>query len=309
MGTPEFSVPALRVLLERAEVLAVYTQPDRAVGRGLQVQPTPVKKLALESGVPVFTPEKVSVESEVERIRNLNPDFIIVVAYGQILKPSVIDIPRWGTLNIHSSLLPRWRGAAPIHWALLSGDSKTGITTMKIVPKLDAGDILLQEETPISLSDTATSLHDRLADVGARLIIRTMSGILDGTIHPRVQNESEVTYAHKLTKEMEWLGPAMRLSEIDLRVRALNPWPGVRVLNTEGKSFKIKKGRPGAPRSTGAVWSLTEKMGSLWITALDGDYEILEIQEEGKKALSAAEFINGSRGRGLEFPMLLKEHT
>jgi methionyl-tRNA formyltransferase len=188
MGTPDFAVPTLKKLIEHAEVVAVYTQPDKPVGRGLQLQPSPVKKVAMEHGIAVFTPEKVSLPEEVEILKKYNADFFVIVAYGQILKLSVIETPKYGCINIHSSLLPRWRGAAPIHWALMSGDTETGITTMRIVPKLDAGDILLQAKTKISSHDTAESLHDRLSLMGAELIMPTLNGIVENTIKPIPQD-------------------------------------------------------------------------------------------------------------------------
>ena len=226
MGTPEFSVPTLETLIRETDVVAVYTQPDRPVGRGLKLQPSPVKALAMAHGIPVFTPERVSVPEEIERIRALAPDFSVVVAYGQILKPEVIGVPKYGTINIHSSLLPRWRGAAPIQWAILSGDRETGITTMMIVPKLDAGDILLQESTPIADDDTAETVHDRLSAMGARLILPTLEGVRSGSVTPRIQDETRVTYAKKLVKEMEQLDWSLSVRELDLQVRGLFPWPG-----------------------------------------------------------------------------------
>jgi methionyl-tRNA formyltransferase len=306
MGTPEFAVPALRSLLGQTQVVAVYTQPDKAVGRGLQVQPTPVKRLALEAGIPVFTPEKVSVPEEVERIRALAPDFIVVVAYGQILKPAVIELPKVAIVNIHSSLLPRWRGAAPIHWAILAGDEETGITTMKIVPKLDAGDILLQEKTKITAEDTTQTLHDRLAEMGAQLIVKTVEGLLNQTIKPEPQNEARVTYAHKLTKEMENLDWTQSATEIDRAVRALNPWPGTKIQTQSGLMIKIKKGRPSRQSfAQQAEGTLDEQMGSLFLVCRGSFYEIFELQEEGKKVMKSADFLNGARGRGLQFPITL----
>ena len=301
MGTPEFSVPALKALIDHAEVLAVYTQPDKPVGRGLQMQPSPVKRAAMERRIPVFTPEKVSLPEEVERLRAYQADFFVIVAYGQILKLPVIEAPRYGTINIHSSLLPRWRGAAPIHWALLSGDAETGITTMMIVPKLDAGDILLQEKTPITDEDTAQSLHDRLSEMGAKLILPTLQGLMDGTLKPRPQDETQVTYAHKLTKEMEVLDWTKAASEIDRSVRALNPWPGTRI-EDQGLKLKIKKGAPDAHTANANPGALFQRFGGLYAACGRGSYRILEVQEEGKKAISANDFLNGLRNRGVRLP-------
>jgi len=309
MGTPEFAVPALKTLIEATQVLAVYSQPDRPVGRGLQLRPSPVKELAVQAGVPVYTPEKVSVPEEIERIRSLNPDFIVVVAYGQILKLPVIEAPRFGTINIHSSLLPRWRGAAPIQWALLSGDAETGISTMRIVPKLDAGDVLLQESISITNEDTAETLHDRLSELGAKLILPTLEGVAQGSLRGIAQEESKVTYAHKLQKEMEMIDWKRSAREVDLGVRALNPWPGTRIETVSGLKIKIKKGRtvsysPGRPGPAGTLHSFG---GELFLQCAQGAYQILELQEEGKRAVSGQDFLNGLQGRGIDLPIQLKE--
>jgi methionyl-tRNA formyltransferase len=306
MGTPEFSVPTLEALIREADVVAVYTQPDRPVGRGLKLQPSPVKALALSHGIPVFTPERVSVPEEVERIRSLSPDFSVVVAYGPILKPEVIGIPKFGTINIHSSLLPRWRGAAPIQWAILSGDLETGVTTMMIVPKLDAGDVLLQESTRITPEDTAETVHDRLSEMGARLILPTLEGLRSGTIAPRPQDESRVTYAKKLVKEMEQLDWSRNAVQVDLQVRGLYPWPGTRIETLEGARIKIKKGRPVDRFDVGVPGTLQEHAGRLMLKCGGGAYEILELQEEGKKPVTAGQYLNGMKGRGVSLPMALK---
>lgn len=306
MGTPEFSVPTLETLIRETDVLAVYSQPDRPVGRGLKLQPSPVKALALEHGIPVFTPERVSTPEEIERIRSLAPDFSVVVAYGQILKPEVIGIPKYGTINIHSSLLPRWRGAAPIQWAILSGDRETGVTTMMIAPKLDAGDMLLQESTVISDEDTAETLHDRLSSMGARLILPTLEGLRAGTVVPRVQDEARVTYAKKLIKEMEHLDWRGSVRQVDLQVRGLHPWPGTRIETESGLRIKIKKGRPADVSLAGVAGTLQEHFGRLLLKCGEGVYEVLELQEEGKKSVTCGEFMNGMKGRGVTLPLSLK---
>jgi methionyl-tRNA formyltransferase len=307
MGTPEFSVPTLKKLIAETEVLAVYTQPDKPVGRGLQMQASPVKRVALEAGLAVFTPEKVSLPEEMEKLKAFNADFFVVVAYGQILKLPVIEAPKYGTINIHSSLLPRWRGAAPIHQAILAGDLETGITTMLIAPKLDAGDILLQEKTPISSEDTTQSVHDRLSEMGAQMILPTLMGLKSGAICPQVQDESKVTYAHKLTKEMENLDWKKAAKQLDLSVRALNPWPGTRIETADGMKLKVKRGKPESRNLNAAAGTLLDHMGGLCIQCGDGAYQILEIQEDGKKAISAGEFLNGLKNRQIKLPISLKE--
>jgi methionyl-tRNA formyltransferase len=195
MGTPEFAVPALSAIQANPPntIVGVYTQPDKPVGRGLDVRASAVKLRALELGLPVYQPAKLSQPGEFEKLQALNPDVIVVAAYGQILRKNVLDLPRLGCINIHSSLLPRWRGASPIQRALLAGDPVTGITTMHLVEKLDAGDILLQNTTPISSEDTASSLHDRLALLGAELILPTLEGLRQGTLKGLKQDELNIT--------------------------------------------------------------------------------------------------------------------
>ncbi len=308
MGTPDFAVPTLRMLIENEEVVAVYSQPDKPVGRGLKMQPSPVKALALEHNIPVFTPVKISVPEEIERLKAFQPDFCVVVAYGQILKLPVIEAPKYGTINVHSSLLPRWRGAAPIQWAILGGDQETGVTTMMIAPKLDAGDMLLQEKTKISSEDTAESVHDRLSALGAKLILPTLRGLVDGSVKRVVQDESQVTYASKLTKEMEIIDWSKPAKSVDLSVRALNPWPGTKIETTGGLKIKIKKGTPrsNVPGAKKAPGILIESGGEILMSCGEDFYQLLEVQEEGKKAVSGQDFLNGLKGRGIALPFELK---
>jgi methionyl-tRNA formyltransferase len=328
LGTPEFAVGPLKKLIAETEVVAVYSQPDKPVGRGLKMQASPVKQLALENNIPVFTPDKISVPEEVERLKHFAPDFIVVVAYGQILKMSVIEVPKIAIVNIHSSLLPRWRGAAPIQWAILGGDQETGVSTMMIVSKLDAGDILLQEKTPISAEDTAETVHDRLSEIGARLIVPTLRGLKDGSVPRRVQDESKVTYAHKLTKEMDQLLFTETAHAIDLKVRALNPWPGTKIeveitVSDAAKikpgeklvvattlKIKIKKGRPiENPPLRMRAGELVSSGGQLLMGCANSVYQILELQEEGKKSISGSDFLNSLGNRGLSLPLHLKLPT
>lgn len=297
MGTPDFAVPSLAAAHELCDILAVYTQPDRPVGRGLEVKPPPVKIKAQELGLPVFQPAKLSQPGELERLTALAPDLLIVVAYGQILKQSVLDIPVLGCVNVHSSILPRWRGAAPIQWAILAGDRETGVSTQKMVLKLDAGDVLDVERTPISPEDTAQTLHDRLAMLGARVLSRTIEGLVAGTLNPAPQDESRVTIATKLTKEMERLDPAKRVAELDRQVRALNPWPGTSVvLGGTSERLKIRKVRL-RPEVISRPGRLFESGGRLFLGASDGCLEVLELQPDGKRAQSASEFLSGKKGR------------
>ena len=302
MGTPEFSVPALAALRQNFSILGVYTQPDRPFGRGLGKKPSPVKKKALELGLPVFKPQHFDAD-EVQRLRLFNPDLIVVVAYGQILKRDVLDIPRFGCVNIHSSLLPRWRGAAPIQRAILSGDSETGVTTMQIVEKLDAGGVLMQKKTRILEEDTAETLHDRLSHLGAELIVPTVQGVVSGQLQSVEQDETQVTYAKKLTKEMEWLDLHESADVLQRRIRALNPWPGTSVQIQDGKKFRkklmIRKAKlHRGLENQGEKGIIFEKAGTLFLEPRGGGgtLELLTLQWEGKKAVGAAVFLNGFRG-------------
>jgi len=305
MGTPEFAVPALEVVAKAFDVVAVYTQPDRPVGRGLEVKASSVKLQAARLGIPVHQPERLSMPGEFEKLAVFAPDVIVVVAFGQILKRNVLDLPRLGCVNIHSSLLPRWRGAAPIQHAILAGDNESGVTTMKLVEKLDAGAILLQEKTPITPSDTGSTLHDRLAEIGARLILPTLRGLADGTIAAHEQNEAHVTYASKLTKEMEVLDFARTSVELDRQIRALNPWPGTTLLLESGDRLKIKEAKLWKDIS-GPVGSIYEKAGMLLLGTAQGSLELVRLQFQGKKEVNAAAFLNGLRGRGQVLPIRLK---
>ncbi len=301
MGTPEFAVPSLQAAHSKYQIVGVYTQPDRPVGRGLEVRVSPVKAEALRVGLPVFQPQKLSLPGEFEKLQALAPDLILVVAYGQILKKNVLELPRLGCVNVHSSLLPRWRGAAPIQWAILGGDAKTGVTTMHLVEALDAGDILLQESTPISEKDTAGTVHDRLAQMGADLVVPTVEGLQAGTLRGRPQILEQVTYAAKLTKEMEWLKPREETaSQLDLKIRALNPWPGTSLQLDQ--RLKVKKAFP-RPDVKGTPGQIFEKAGMLMLGTTQGSLELQTLQWEGKKEVDAGGFLNGLRGRGQILPI------
>lgn len=301
MGTPEFACLALEAVQREHRIVGVYTQPDKPVGRGLDLRPTPVKAKALEFGLPIFQPEKLSLPGEFEKLQALAPDVIVVVAYGQILRKNVLDLSRLGCVNIHSSLLPRWRGAAPIQWAILGGDKESGISTMKLVEKLDAGDILLQSHTPLSENETAGTLHDRLARMGAELIGPTLAGLEAGTLKGVAQDEALVTYASKLTKEMELLNPDESAEVLERRVRALNPWPGTSLM-IGGQRLKVKRAKLRAD-IRGNEGKIFERAGMLLLGTPGGSVELLSVQWDGKKEVDAAGFMNGLKGRGQAFPL------
>lgn len=298
-GTPEFAVPPLRALLDSPhDICGVYTQPDRPAGRGRKLTPSPVKVLAQESGLPVFQPETLKDETAQAQLRNLKPDLMVVVAYGLLLPRAVIDIPPLGCINIHASLLPRWRGAAPIQRSILAGDSETGVTIMYIEPRLDAGPMLLKKACPIGPDDTAGDLHDRLSRIGAEALLETLPSIADGTAQPEIQDESLVTHAVKINKDdaqLDWSRPA---AELQCQVRAFNPWP---VAETVYRDQILR-----VWRATVVPESRSEIPGTLLIDGENLDVvtghdclRLLEIQLPGGKRISARDFINGHPETGL----------
>ena len=298
-GTPEFAVPPLHALLDSPhDICGVYTQPDRPVGRGRKLTPSPVKVLAQESGLPVFQPETLKDETAQAQLRNLKPDLMVVVAYGLLLPRAVIDIPPLGCINIHASLLPRWRGAAPIQRSILAGDSETGVTIMYIEPRLDAGPMLLKKACPIGPDDTAGDLHNRLSRIGAEALLETLPSIAAGTAQPEIQDESLVTHAAKINKDdaqLDWSRPA---AELQCQVRAFNPWP---VAETVYRDQILR-----VWRATVVPESRSEPPGTLLIDGENLDVvtghdclRLLEIQLPGGKRISARDFINGHPETGL----------
>ncbi|MBI4775042.1 MAG: methionyl-tRNA formyltransferase [Deltaproteobacteria bacterium] len=294
MGTPEFAAVHLSKLLDAAcKVIVVVTQPDRRKGRGGKVQESPVKQLALERGLKVLQPGRVGDPEVVSQLTSFAPDVMVVVAYGQLLPRSVLDVPRLGTINVHGSLLPAYRGAAPVNWALIHGENVTGVTTMMLDEGLDTGDILLQAEMSIEPEDTAGTLVDRLAHVGADLLLDTLSKLEDNTL-PRVpQDHSKATYAPKLTKGdglIKWNGSAVSIVN---GVRGLDPWPGAYTFlgDKRLRLFGASQGTGSRTGPPGTVLGLTES--SLEVAAGEGSVEVREMQMEGRKRLPAVEFLKG----------------
>ena len=293
LGTPEFAVPTLERAFEAGhEVAAVVTQPDRPKGRGRRLAAPPVKETALRLGLPVYQPESIRTPEAIELFGSLKPDAMVVVGYGKIIPQAVIDIPPRGIVNVHASLLPRYRGAAPVQWAVANGETATGVTTMRIDAGLDTGDILLQRETAIGPRETAVELAERLAAMGAALLVETLAGLERGEIVPRPQNSAEATFAPVLKKEdgrIEWRRPAQ---EIANRIRGFTPWPGC-YTHLRGKALEICRacavgGGTGEPGSAHPV------RGRLVVTCGEGTaLEILEVQMEGRKRMDAAAFQNG----------------
>ncbi|QSA96808.1 methionyl-tRNA formyltransferase [Methylococcus sp. EFPC2] len=298
-GTPDFAVPTLRMLLASGhEIAAVYTQPDRPAGRGRKTQPSPVKELALAHGIPVIQPESLRPAEEQDRLRSYGADLMVVIAYGLILPKAVLEIPRLGCVNVHASLLPRWRGAAPIQRAILAGDAETGVTIMCIEPKLDAGPMLHKARTPIAPLESAQDLHDRLAVLGAEALRASLPGIETASLQPEIQDESGVTYAEKLEKReaaIDWTRPAV---ELERQVRAFNPWP---VAETTWRGSILRIWRAEAlEREAGAEPGTVLAAGkSLEVATGRGVLNVLELQLPGGKRLPAQAFLNAHALNGV----------
>jgi methionyl-tRNA formyltransferase len=295
-GTPEFSVPALEALVaSRHQVVAVYTQPDRPAGRGQQLTMSAVKQCALRHGLPVEQPKTLRDPATVERLASWRPDVMVVVAYGLILPADVLQIPRLGCLNIHASLLPRWRGAAPIHRALQAGDTQTGVTIMQMDVGLDTGPMLLERVTSIDPTDTGSTLHDRLAQLGAEALIAALDGVLDGSLSPRPQPETGATYASKLRKEEALIDWSKSTAEIDRQIRAFNPWP-VAETRWNGQQLRIWQASPlQIQRTADPGTVIGADAGGIHVATGDGAIALTRIQLAGRRAVTAAEFRNAHR--------------
>ena len=291
MGTPDFAVPSLQALIDAGhEVCAAYTQPDKPQGRKQVLTPPPVKVLAQQYGIPVYQPATLKDAAEQERLRALAPEAIIVAAYGKLLPKAVLDIPPRGCINVHGSLLPRWRGAAPIQWAVIAGDKTAGVTTMRMAEGLDTGDMLLKYETPIGARETAGELFDRLAQAGAELLVETLDRLDD--ITPVPQEDSQSCYAHMLNKEMAVIDWAKSAHEIDCLIRGLSPWP-VALTTLDGARLKVYAGQPvsGAGRP-GEVLESDPKKGFVIACGADA-LRLDEVQLVGGKRMKSADFLRG----------------
>ena len=291
MGTPDFAVPSLQALIDAGhEVCAAYTQPDKPQGRKQVLTPPPVKVLAQQYGIPVYQPATLKDAAEQERLRALEPEAIIVAAYGKLLPKAVLDIPPRGCINVHGSLLPRWRGAAPIQWAVIAGDKTAGVTTMRMAEGLDTGDMLLKYETPIGARETAGELFDRLAQAGAKLLVETLDRLDD--ITPVPQEDSQSCYAHMLDKEMAVIDWAKSAHEIDCLIRGLSPWP-VALTTLDGARLKVYAAQPvsGAGRP-GEVLESDPKKGFVIACGADA-LRLDEVQLVGGKRMKSADFLRG----------------
>jgi methionyl-tRNA formyltransferase len=302
-GTPQFAVPALKALLASPHrVVGVLTQPDRPAGRGRELRASPIKLLALEHSLPLAQPTTLRTPEGRAPIEQWAPELLVVVAYGLILPPAVLGIPRFGCLNIHGSLLPRWRGAAPIHRALLAGDAETGVTIMQLDAGLDTGPTLLERRRAIGPHDTSGDLHDALSELGATALLDAIEGRVNGTLMPRPQPEDGVSYAAKVEKSearIEWNSSA---AVLDRQIRAFNPWPiaetrfAHETLRVLGAVVADARAREGVP---GTVLGLTDD--GLRVACGEGVLALREVQRAGKRPVSARDFVNAVRLEGLRF--------
>ncbi len=293
MGTPHIAVPPLQALMDAHQVIAVVTQPDRPKGRGGRVSFSPVKQVAVDAGLPVLQPQRVKDERVVENIRCLAPEVIVVMAFGQILSQPLLDIPKYGCINIHASLLPKYRGAAPINWALANGDKETGLATMRMDAGLDTGAVYQSVVTPLTMEDDAIGLTERLGQMAGPLILETLNLVLDGR-KPTPQDDAQATLAPRLTREdgqIDWQRPA---TEILNRIRAFVPWPGS-LTHYEGEVWKILKAVPGDSRANSATPGTIVRVDgdSLLVAAGDGSVRITQLQAPGKRAMDVRSFLNG----------------
>ncbi len=301
-GTPEFAATALSALLTTShQVVAVYTQPDRPAGRGRKLQPSPVKKLALEHGIEVRQPAKLKDPADQAALSELGADLMVVVAYGLLLPQAVLDAPRLGCINIHASLLPRWRGAAPIQRAILAGDDESGVTIMQMEAGLDTGPMLHILKTTILRDDTGGSLHDRLAELGARALLESLAAIADGSLIPHPQDDALATYAKKLDKGEARIDWSQTAAEIDRQVRAFNPWP-VAQCDFDAQVMRIWQARTvegELPPTSQPGQIVGAGKSGIDVATGSGLLRILELQLPGKRALTAADFLNAHRVDGV----------
>jgi methionyl-tRNA formyltransferase len=290
MGTPDFALPTLRALLAHHDVVGVVTQPDRPAGRSAEPRPSPVKVVALEAGIPVFQPERLRNREAIDELKRWRADVYIVAAFGQILPQEALDIPPHGSVNIHASLLPRWRGAAPIQAAIRAGDAETGITIMKMDAGLDTGPMLSQAKIFIAPDETGQSLHDRLAQLGADLLINTLPGYLSGAIEPQPQPEKGITYAPQIKKDEGRINWKENAASIEWLVRAFTPWPGTFTF-WDDVQLKIHSGTAGVGSAEpGYVLRINERIA---IGTGEGLFCPQVVQLAGKKAVEIGDFVRG----------------
>lgn len=298
MGTPEFAIPSLKSLLEHDyNVVGVVTQPDKPKGRGRKYIAPPVKISALKAGIPVYQPGRVRDESFLEIFRKISPDMVVLVAFGQILPKEIIDFPRFGCINVHPSLLPKYRGAAPINWSIINGEEKTGITIMRMDEGVDSGDILLQKETGIGIVDTFDDLHEKLSSIGAELLIRAVEGVIDGTLKGTPQDGSLATFAPRLARDAGYINWDNEAEKIVNFIRGLSSHPGAYSFLGD-KKLKIFYAVAGKEKSSGekAPGEIGRVMeAGLQVTAKGGHVYLKDVQLEGRKRMLIEDFLRGHR--------------
>lgn len=295
MGTPDIAAEVLKsLLLSRHEIVAVVTQPDRPKGRGRELTKSPVKLVAEEHGIPVLQPEKVKAPEAVAELKALAPEVILVVAFGQILSKEILELPKYGCINVHASLLPEYRGAAPIQWAVIDGKEKTGITIMRMDEGIDTGDMICREEIAITAEETGGSLHDKLAAVGGPLLLRALEQIEDGTAVYTPQNQETYTYAKMLRKDMGRIDFTKSAEELERLIRGLNPWPSA-FTRWQGKTLKLWSASVSYERFEACPCGtlVSVKNGMLWIMTGNGILQVRELQPEGKRRMTTEEFLRG----------------
>jgi methionyl-tRNA formyltransferase len=294
MGSPDFAVPTLRALADEGgyDLLGIVTQPDRPAGRGNKLTPPPVKIAADELGIPSIQPEKLRQPEAMAQLRAWNPDLIVVAAFGQILRPEVLDLPKYGCINVHASLLPRWRGAAPIQAAILAGDAETGITIMQMDPGIDTGPMLSQHAIPILPDDTGGSIFEKLSALGGELLLETLPRYLGGELHPQTQPAEGATYAPMLKKEDGLLDFTRPAAELERRVRAMSPWPGAFML-WQGAPLKIQKAHVAAGNTETGKQVVVD--GFPAVGTAEGLLVFDELQPSGKKPMPGKAFLSGGR--------------
>ncbi|HKZ09988.1 MAG TPA: methionyl-tRNA formyltransferase [Rhodanobacteraceae bacterium] len=300
-GTPDFAVPGLRACIEAGDVVAVYTQPDRPAGRGRKLTPSPIKQAALTAGIPIEQPDSLKSAEARQRLRGYAPDLMVVIAYGLILPRKVLAIPRLGCWNVHASLLPRWRGAAPIQRAILAGDAETGVCLMQMDAGLDTGPVLLSESTPIDAHDTGGSLHDRLAEIGAYVLADGLRRAVAGKVlRATPQPETGATYAHKLDKAEAKLDFARPAIELERKVRAFDPWP-VAEADVAGERVRVWQAEasdrgPGIEDGTKPGAIVAASKHGIDVACLEGVLRILKLQRAGGRVIGAADYLNARAG-------------
>ena len=292
MGTPDFAVPCLQKLIETQTVVGVVTQPDRPAGRGQQLHPSPIKVVAEAAGIPVYQPDSLRRPEQTALIREWQPEAIVVAAFGQILRQHLLDLPPLGCLNVHASLLPRWRGAAPIQQAILSGDAETGISLMKMEAGLDTGPVFVQQAIPITAQETAGTLHDKLAVLGAEMLANYLEAILSGRIPPTPQNNDLTTYAPMIQKEQGQINWQQDSQQIDRQIRAMSPWPGT-FTYWNGKLLKLLAARPVTKVVADQPGLVAQHQNEWFVQCGAGSLQLLMVQLEGKRPATGSDFGRG----------------